>query len=372
MTKRIPVAAPALVGREREYVLDCLDSTWISSSGSYIDRFEDSFAKFCGTRHALSCSNGTVALHLALLAIGIEPGDEVLVPTLTYVATANAVRYCGATPVFVDSELESWNMDPAKAALAVTPRTKAIVVVHLYGHPTDMDPIVELAREHGLAVVEDAAEAHGATYKGRTVGAIGVIATFSFYGNKIITTGEGGMVVTDDDELAETVRLLKGQGQDPNRRYWFPVVGFNYRMTNVAAAIGLAQLERIDWHIGRRREVAGWYREALTDLPAVTLSPELHWARNAYWISCALLAEDVGIARDDVMRSLDAQGIETRPFFYPLHTLPPYSAGSGAFPVAESLAARGINLPSSALLTEADVHAVAAALTTAVSQLDAV
>jgi perosamine synthetase len=369
--RRIPVAAPALVGREKEYVLDCLDSTWISSSGSYIERFEQAFAAFCGVRHAMTCTNGTVALHLALLALGVGPGDEVIVPTLTYVATANAVRYCGATPVFVDAEIDSWNMDPGAAARAVTGRTKAIVVVHLYGHPTDMDPIIDLARDHGLAVVEDAAEAHGAKYKGRTVGAIGDIATFSFYGNKIITTGEGGMVVTDDDDLAQTVRLLKGQGQDPNRRYWFPVVGFNYRMTNVAAAIGLAQLERIDWHIARRREVAGWYREALADLPDVTLSPELHWARNAFWISCALLGEGAGISRDDVMESMDAQGIETRPFFYPLHTLPPYTQKGGEFPVAESLAARGINLPSSALLTEAEVHDVARALTAAIAGVDA-
>jgi perosamine synthetase len=366
--RRIPVAAPALVGREREYVLDCLDSTWISSSGSYIDRFEESFAEFCGTRHALTCSNGTVALHLALLALGVGPGDEVIVPTLTYVATANAVRYCGATPVFVDSEPESWNMDPGQVEVAVTPRTRAIVVVHLYGHPTDMDPIMAIARDRGLAVVEDAAEAHGATYRGRTVGAIGDIATFSFYGNKIVTTGEGGMVVTNDDELAATVRMLKGQGQDPERRYWFPVIGFNYRMTNVAAAIGLAQMEKIDWHLARRHEVAAWYRDALADVRGVSFSPELPWARNAYWISCALLDEDTTVSRDDVMHSLASEGIETRPFFYPLHTLPPYTTSPAAvFPVAESLAARGINLPSSALLTEDDVQYVARTLAAAIS-----
>ena len=267
--RRIPVAAPVLAGREREYVLDCLDTTWISSTGRYVTAFEEGFAEFCGMRHAIGCCNGTVAVHLALLAAGVGPGDEVIVPTLTYVASANPILYQGATPVFVDSEPETWNMDPEAVASAITPRTKAIVVVHLYGHPADMDPIVAVAREHGVAVVEDAAEAHGAEYKGRRAGALGDVATFSFYGNKIITTGEGGMVLCDDDAVATLVRQLRGQGQDPQRRYWFPIVGFNYRMTNVAAAIGLGQLEMIDWHLERRREIAAWYAEELDGVPGV-------------------------------------------------------------------------------------------------------
>ncbi len=355
--QRIPVAAPALVGREREYVLDCLDSTWISSSGRYLERFESAFAEFCGVRHAISCCNGTVAVHLALLAHGVGPGDEVIVPTLTYVATANPVVYCGAQPVFVDSERRTWNMDPERIAAAITSKTRGIVVVHLYGHPVDMDPILEMAKCHNLWVIEDAAEAHGARYRGRIVGSMGSLSTFSFYGNKIITSGEGGMVVTDDERLATRVRQLHGQGQDPERRYWFPMVGFNYRMTNIEAAIGLAQLERIDWHLARRREIAGWYREELGDEEGIELSPQAPWAESAFWIACAVIEEARFGARDDVMTALDEAGIETRPFFYPLHTLPMYRQGSRdiEFPVAEDLARRGINLPSSAMLTRQDV-----------------
>ena len=355
--RRIPVAAPALVGREREYVLDCVDTTWISSNGKYIERFESAFAEFCGVRHAISCCNGTVAVHLALLAHGVGPGDEVIVPTLTYVATANPVVYCGGKPVFVDSEPRTWNMDPERIAEAITPRTRGIVVVHLYGHPVDMDPILELAERHGLWVIEDAAEAHGATYRGRSTGSMGSLGTFSFYGNKVITTGEGGMVVCDDDETAALVRQLHGQGQDPQRRYWFPMVGFNYRMTNIEAAIGLAQLERIDWHVGRRREIAGWYREELGDEPGVELSPQAEWARSVYWINCAVLDEQRFGPRDRLMAALAEHGIETRPFFYPLHTLPMYREENEgkSFPVAEDLGRRGVNLPSSASLTREDV-----------------
>ena len=352
-----------LVGREKEYVIDCLDSTWISSNGKYVERFEQAFAEYCGVRHAISCCNGTVALHLALLARGVGPGDEVIVPTLTFVATANAVTYCGAKPVFIDSEPDTWNMNVEFLASAITPQTKGIIVVHLYGHPTDMDPVMNLAHERGLFVIEDAAEAHGAEYRGRRVGSIGDAATFSFYGNKIITTGEGGMVITDDDETARTVRLLKGQGQDPNRRYWFPVVGYNYRMTNIEAAIGLGQIEKIDWHTSRRREIASWYRKYLDDFPQVSTSPQADWAQNAFWICCVLLNDEFPHDRDFVMEHLAAAGIETRPFFYPMHTLPMYAnTHEGAFPVSERLAARGLNVPSSANLTEEDVSYVCRSL----------
>lgn len=362
--RRIPVAEPALVGREHEYVADCLATNWISSTGRYVTAFEEAFAEFCGVEHALSCSNGTVALHLALLAEDVGPGDEVIVPTLTYVATANCVRYCGATPVFVDSEPESWNLDPALLEDAITERTKGVVAVHLYGHPADMDPIIEIADRHGLWVIEDAAEAHGATYRDRIVGSLSTSAIFSFYGNKIITTGEGGMAVTNDPDRAARMRIFKGQGQDPERRYWFPVVGYNYRLTNVAAAIGLAQLERIDWHVDRRRENADWYREELAGLDWLQLSPELPWARNAYWMMCALLEPGAPTDRDTLAARLADEGVETRPFFYPLHTLPPYqdAAEDRSFPVAEDLAARGLNLPSSALLSREDIAYVASAI----------
>lgn len=360
MKRCIPVAAPALVGNEKSYVLDCLESTWISSSGKYIERFESAFAEFCQTRYALSCCNGTVALHLALLALGVGSDDEVIVPTLTYVATANAVTYCGARPVFIDSEPETWNLDPTLLERLITPRTKGVIVVHLYGHPVDMDPVLAVARKHGLFVIEDAAEAHGAEYKGRRVGSLGDIATFSFYGNKILTTGEGGMVVTNDDRLAERVRRLKGQGMDPQRRYWFPMVGYNYRMTNIAAAIGLAQLEKADWHIARRREIAAHYAHRLRGVPGIELQPEKSWARNVYWMTSIVLNEKAPISRDDLMARLAEAGIETRPLFYPIHILPMYRSlvEGQQFPVAERLAASGLNLPSSATLSEEDVDYV--------------
>lgn len=357
------MAEPALVGNERDYVIDCLESNWISSAGRYVSEFERTFADFCGVRHAISCANGTVALHLALLAEDVGPGDEVIVPTLTYVATANCVRYCGATPVFVDSERESWNLDPALVEAAITERTRGIVAVHLYGHPAEMDALTAIAERGGLFLIEDAAEAHGARHRDRVAGSIGTSAIFSFYGNKIITTGEGGMVVTDDAERSARVRLLKGQGQDPDRRYWFPVVGHNYRLTNVAAAIGLAQLERIDWHLARRRENAQWYREELAQVEWLSLSPELPWARSAFWMTCGLLQPDAPVGRDELIAALADAGVETRPFFYPLHTLPPYRGqGAGEFPVAEDLAAAGLNLPSSARLTRDDVAYVARAI----------
>lgn len=357
----IPVGAPALIGNEKSYVMDCLESTWISSKGRYIEWFEKAFAEFCGVKHALSCCNGTAALHLALMALAVGPGDEVIVPSLTFVATANAVSYCGAKPIFVDSECETWNIDPRLIEQRITSRTKGIVVVHLYGHPADMDPILDIARKHQLFVVEDAAEAHGAMYKDRRVGSLADAACFSFFGNKIIVTGEGGMVCTNSDALACKVRQLKGQGQDPGRRYWFPVIGYNYRMTNIQAAIGLAQLEKIDWHIARRQEVASWYRDQLGHVPEVQFSPQRPWAESVYWMSSVVL-ESSSVERDEVIRRMAEQGVETRPFFYPMHTLPPYVAVGGNCPVAERLSRNGINLPSSALLAKAQVQRVSETL----------
>jgi len=360
----IPVAAPMLVGNEKAYVMDCLDTTWISSNGKYIELFEQAFANFCGIKHAAACCNGTVALHLALMALGVKPGDEVIIPALTFVATANAVTYCGAHPIFVDSEADTWNIDPSLIEAKITPRTKGIIVVHLYGHPAHMDPVMSVAHRHGLFVIEDAAEAHGATYKGKRVGSLGNITTFSFYGNKIITTGEGGMVITNNDALASKVRRLKGQGMDPNRRYWFPIIGYNYRMTNVAAAIGLAQLEKIEWQIERRREVAKWYYKYLKGTKGLILPVEKKWAENVYWMFSVVLDQSLAIKRDKVMTSLAKKGIETRPMFYPMHTLPPYRRLSRGqrFPVAESLGMRGMNLPTWAGLKQEDIEFICEAL----------
>jgi perosamine synthetase len=364
MKRFIPVAAPSLIGNEKKYVQDCLDTSWISSCGKYVDLFEEQFAHFCNTRHALACCNGTAALHLALMALDVGPGDEVIIPTLTFVATANAVTYCGATPVFVDSEPVTWNMDTSLIESLITDRTKGIIVVHLYGHPVDMDPIIEVARAHSLFVIEDAAEAHGAEYKGRRIGSLSDIATFSFYGNKIITTGEGGMVVTNDSTLAHKIRTLKGQGLDPERRYWFPQVGYNYRMTNIAAAIGLAQLEKVDWHVERRRDIASAYKATLNNVPGVTMQAELPWARCVYWMSSIVLDENLPISRDEVMANLAQDGIETRPFFYPMHMLPMYQhiKGKTIYPVAERVSAQGINLPTYAAMSSKDIEYICSRL----------
>ncbi|WP_375267704.1 DegT/DnrJ/EryC1/StrS family aminotransferase [Phenylobacterium sp.] len=357
----IAVAAPMLDGNERDYVLECLESSWISSSGRFLDAFEAAFAERCGVRHAIATNNGTTALHLALLGLGIGPGDEVIVPDLTYIASANAVRYCGATPVFVDNERWTMNLDPALVTAKVTSQTRAIMPVHLYGHPVDMDPILALSEQHNLLVVEDAAEAVGARYKGRPVGGLGNCATFSFFGNKIITTGEGGMVTTNDDALAERLRLLRSQGMDPKRRYWFPVVGYNYRMTNLAAAIGLAQLERIDAHLAARRHVAQGYDARLKRLEDQVIRPVCEpWADHVYWMYTILLREPG--RRDAVMAAMAKAGVETRPVFHPMHTLPPYFEADGYYPNADWCAGRGINLPTHGGLTEADLDRVVTAL----------
>lgn len=367
--KRISVAEPKLTGREREYVLDCIDSTWISSAGKYITAFEESFARFCGVRHAIATNNGTTALHLALVALDLKPGDEVLIPTTTYIATANAVRYCGAEPVLVDVCPETMNLDPKDLERRLTPRTKGIIPVHLYGHPAEMDPIMAFARRHALFVVEDAAEAHGAEYLGKKVGSFGDCATFSFFGNKIVTTGEGGMVTTNNDELAAQLRLLRGQGMDPKRRYWFPVVGYNYRMTNIQAAIGLAQMESIDQALAERARLATWYDEALAPLAdAIVLPSTASWAKHVFWMYTIFLRSGGEAKRDALMKALDVQGIETRPVFYPMHVLPPYQQ-SGSFPNADLWSQRGINLPTHQMLTREDVLRIGQVLKTVLATL---
>lgn len=364
--RRISVAQPSLSGNEKRYVLDCLDSNWISSGGKYIGAFEEAFAEFCKVKHAIATNNGTTALHLALVALGLQPGDEVIIPTVTYIATANAVRYCGATPVLVDVDPITMNIDPAQIEQKITINTRGIIPVHLYGHPADMEAIAEIARRRGLWVVEDAAEAHGAKVLGRKVGGLAKCATFSFFGNKIITTGEGGMVTTNDDELARRLRLYRGQGMDPNRRYWFPVVGYNYRMTNIQAAIGLAQLENIERALSDRRTIAGWYNDALAPMKGKIVLPDQHsWAQHVYWMFTIFLRDGDGERRDAVMRALDAQGIETRPVFYPMHILPPYKEDT-LYPVADTWAPRGINLPTHQDLTANDVKRIADAIQKAI------
>jgi perosamine synthetase len=347
-------------GNEKKYVLECLETGWISSIGRFIPLFEEAFAKYCSADYGVACTNGTSALHLALAGLGVGPGDEVVVPTLTYVATANAVRYCGARPVFIDSEPRTMTLDPRLLESCLSQRTKGIIVVHLYGHPADMDAIVEIARRNGLFVLEDAAEAHGALYRGRKIGGLSDAATFSFYGNKIITTGEGGMITTSDINLQKKVQILRGQGMDPNRRYWFPVVGYNYRMTNIAAAIGLAQLEQIGQLLEKRYQLARAYHAQLASLEDFIILPsEEPWARHSFWSYTVVMRGSLRLDRDELMKRLESDGIETRPAFYPMHMLPPYREQTALFPVADMLSRRGISLPMHGLLSEDDISYIA-------------
>jgi perosamine synthetase len=345
----IPVAEPLLGDKELAYVTDCVKSGWVSSLGKYVQDFEQQFAAYCGLRYGVATFNGTVALHLLAATLNLGPGDEVIMPSLTYVATANAMRYTGATPVFIDSERETWNIDPNAVEVAITPRTRAIIAVHLYGHPADMDPLQAIAAKHGLWLLEDAAEAHGALYKGRRVGSLSDAAIFSFYGNKIITTGEGGIIVTNNQAWAERAFFLENQGRYPENPYWHPELAYNYRMTNIQAAIGLAQLERIDEMLAIRCRNAAHYSRRLAEVPGLTLPPCMPWASNVYWMYSVLVEDDFGLSRDDLGVKLRQAGIETRPFFYPVHALPMYNTGQ-SLPVAEELSRRGLNLPSGATL----------------------
>ena len=359
----IPVYTPSLDGREEKYVLDAVRSGWISSLGSYVTRFEQEFARFCGVHHAISVSNGTVALHLALHALGIGPGDEVIVPSLTFVATANAVHYTGAAPIFADVDPTTWCIDPEDVQRCITPRTRAIIPVHLYGHPAPMPALQELADTYHLILVEDAAEAHGAAIHGRRVGGWGRIAAFSFYANKIITTGEGGMLTTDDEALASRCRTLRDHAMPPHRRYWHEEVGFNYRMTNLQAAVGVAQMERIEHFLARKRAIAAHYRERLADLPGITFAAERSDYTNVYWMVSILVEPPYALSRDELILALRERGIDSRPFFHPMDTLPPYRSDSPR-PVALHLSRCGLNLPSSPSLTDAQIDYICDVLCT--------
>lgn len=354
---RISIANPVFNGNEKKYLNECIDTGWVSANGRFIREFEEQFAEYCGCKYGVSCSNGTVTLHVILLALGIGPGDEVIMPTLTYIATANAVKYCGATPVFVDSELGTFNIDPEKIEEKITKNTKAIMPVHLYGLPANMGEISKIADKHGLAVIEDAAEAHGAEYKGRRVGSIGEVASFSFFGNKIITCGEGGMITTNNKKLYEKMKLLKSQGVSASKRYWHDIVGYNYRMTNMQAAVGLGQLENIEWHLKQRERIADLYKKYLNDYKEyMVLQEEPAAYKHVHWMSNIVLQDKVTKERNQVMLEMESREIEMRPIFYPMHIMPPYYDESVKCPVAEKVAARGISLPSHALLTERDVE----------------
>jgi perosamine synthetase len=359
------VAVPDLGGNEEKYVVEAIRSSWISSTGPFISRFETEFAAACGTRASIAVANGTLALHLALMTMDLRPGDEVLVPSLTYIATANAVRYCGAEPVFVDVDPQTWCMDPALLEASITRRTKGIIPVHLYGHPADMDAINYIAATHGLWVVEDAAESHFARYKGRPTGSLARIGVFSFYGNKVLTSGEGGAVTLDDVALEHRARMLKGQGVDPNRRYFFPITGYNYRLTNLACAILCAQLERSGEIVARRRAIYERYRELLGGIAGIGFQPQATWAELSPWLfSITVDPGAYGRTRDELAALLAGEGIDTRPFFWPLHRLPPFQEESRrrgeVLPVTDRLAGAGLNLPTYTGLQDRDIETIAA------------
>ena len=362
----IPVCVPAVGEKELAYVTDCLRTNWISSKGKYVTEFEERFSAYCGATHGIATVNGTAALHLALAAAGVKKGDEVILPSFTMIATAFAVIYCGATPVVVDAAPDTWTMDPALVEDRVTERTKVILPVHIYGHPCDMDPLMRIAEDHDLLVVEDAAEAHGALYRGRKAGGIGHAGCFSFYANKIITTGEGGMVVTGDEGIAARARALKDLAFDPGRRFIHEEVGFNYRMTNIQAAIGVAQLERINDFVERRRAHAAAYHRLLGGIPGLTLPVEAPWAKNVYWMYGLQVGDAFGMTRDQLAARLAEEGIETRVFFHPMHAQPVFRR-MGLFrgercPVSEMLGNRGLYLPSGSGLEEGEIREICGAI----------
>lgn len=348
---KYPVYIPSLDGNERKYVDECIDTTWISSRGHFVTDFENAFASYIGMKYATGVCNGTVAIHLAMVALGINKGDEVIVPTFTYVASANPILMVGATPVFVDSLKDSWQMDPADIERKITNKTKAIVVVHLYGHPCDMDTIMAIAKAHQLIVIEDCAEAIGSEYKGKKIGSWGDVACFSFFGNKTITCGEGGMVMTNDEGLYDKLVHFKTQGVSKTREYWHDVVGYNYRMTNIQSAIGLAQLERIDQKVAKKIKLGEWYQKYLAETPLVFHKP-LPDVVHTFWM-CSVLARDEE-ERTALREYLKENGIETRPTFPTIHEMPMYDVNE-YFPVAKDLSVRGINLPSYPALEESDI-----------------
>jgi perosamine synthetase len=362
-----------LDGREKEYLLECIDTGWISSEGPFVKAFEDSFAKRVARKHGVAVSNGSVALDAAVAALDLGPGDEVILPTFTIISCAAAIVRSGATPVLVDSHPDTWNMDVRQVESKITARTKAIMPVHTYGLPVDMEPLVSLASRYDLQIIEDAAEAHGQTYRKKPCGSFGDLSTFSFYPNKHVTTGEGGMILTDSDALAERCRGLRNLCFDPKRRFVHEHLGWNFRLTNLQAALGLAQLERLDEFLARKRRMGELYRSALHDLEDRIKLPLANTtdADNVYWVYGLVLNDPVRFDAAEAMRHLGAEGIGTRPFFWPMHEQPALLrrglfAGE-RYPVAERIARRGFYLPSGLALTDSQIEAVAATVRKLVS-----
>jgi perosamine synthetase len=356
----IPISKPFIGAREKELVLNALDSGWVSSIGKYIDEFEANFARYCGTKYALAVSNGTTGLHLALATLGLRAGDEVILPDLTFVATANAVAYTGATPILADIDPDTLCIDPASVRSLISNRTKAIIPVHLYGHPAEMDALIEISDAHGVDIIEDAAEAHGAEYRGRRVGSLGKCGVFSFYGNKVITTGEGGMLTTNDRDFYGRARLLRDHAMSPRRRYFHEERGFNYRITNLQAALGVAQLERIDDFLDRRAEIMSWYNSEIATTDHVRLNRVKNWAKSAFWMVC-LEVDSLDEARRDVFtQALKARGIDSRPYFCTMSSMPMYK--QPPLPVSARKSQIGLNLPCFYELTKLEVQRIGSAV----------
>jgi perosamine synthetase len=356
MDSFIPISQPSIGARERELVLDAVDSGWVSSIGKYIDEFEATFARYCGTEFALAVTNGTTGLHLALATLGLGPGDEVIIPDLTFVATANAVAYTGATPVLADIDPDTLCMDAASVESLITQRTRAIIPVHLYGHPADMDALTAIAKAHNVTIIEDAAEAHGAEYKGRRVGGLSQCGVFSFYGNKVVTTGEGGMLTTNDPAFYRRAKLLRDHAMSAERRYFHDERGFNYRMTNLQAALGVAQMERIGEFLKRRAEIMAWYNSAIPSSETIRLNRVKNWAISAFWMVCLEVDGFDEARRNAFMVALKRRGIDSRPYFCAMSSMPMYQ--QKPLPVAARKAETGLNLPSFFQLPQRDVERI--------------
>lgn len=362
----IPVCEPLVTARDIELVNDALASGWISSAGKYLELFEERWSGYCGMPYGIAVSNGSTALDIAVDLLELEPGDEVIMPTFTIISPAQSVVRGGGVPVLVDSNPSTWQMDVEQIEARLTKRTRAILVVHIYGHPADMDPIMDLAEKNGLTVIEDAAEAHGAEYKVRRCGGIGHISTFSFYANKLVTTGEGGMVLVKDLRHAERARSMRNLCFQVGRRFYHEEMGYNFRLTNVQAAMGVAQLERISETIARKREIARAYDAALCGIPAIRLPVEMPWGRNVYWVYGIVLGNEHKADAVELMAHLRAKGVETRPFFLGMHEQPVFQK-MGLFlgeryPEAELLARRGLYLPSGLNISNEQITEVADAV----------
>ena len=364
MGEPIPVNEPLLDGKEKQYLNECIDTGWISSEGPFVKQFEAEFATRVERKHGIAVSNGSMALDAAIVALGISAGDEVILPTFTIISCATAIVRAGAIPVVVDSNPDTWNMDVEQVEAKITPKTKAIMVVHIYGLPVEMDAIQALAQKYNLLVIEDAAEMHGQTYKGKPCGSLGDISTFSFYPNKHITTGEGGMIVTDDDNLAQRCRSLRNLCFQPQQRFVHEDLGWNLRMTNLQAAVGLAQLERLDEFVSRKRQMGQRYTELLGNVPGLELPlPRTDYAENIYWVYGVVLTDDVPFEATEAMKRLREHKIGSRPFFWPMHEQPVFHKmglfKGESYPVAERLARRGFYIPSGMALTPEQIERVA-------------